>query len=206
MNFEEFLEDKEKAAAPAESTDVEAAEESIDETSLTENIDVQKAVVEALAADKAEQDEKISELRAENEALKAERDSLKNEVESLKKNILSLESKLKGESKMTELNNEVLQLRAKCSEQAEALKKVGDVLSVNSETSLSNKVSLLDRDMEIPDRFPGETREHVLEVIAEARKNAEAEGRLPNRKALLLTSVQNSRSFSATTPTSSRVR
>lgn len=60
MNFEEFLEDKEKAAAPAESTDVEAAEESIDETSLTENIDVQKAVVEALAADKAEQDEKIS--------------------------------------------------------------------------------------------------------------------------------------------------
>ena len=40
MNFEEFLEDKEKAAAPAESTDVEAAEESIDETSLTENIDV----------------------------------------------------------------------------------------------------------------------------------------------------------------------
>ena len=175
MNFEEFLEDKEKAAAPAESTDVEAAEESIDETS------------EALAADKAEQDEKISELRAENEALKAERDFLKNEVESLKKNILSLESKLKGESKMTELNNEVLQLRAKCSEQAEALKKVGDVLSVNSETSLSNKVSLLDRDMEIPDRFPGETREHVLEVIAEARKNAEAEGRL--RRAQVLEGV-----------------
>jgi len=187
MNFEEFLEDKEKAAAPAESTDVEAAEESIDETSLTENIDVQKAVVEALAADKAEQDEKISELRAENEALKAERDFLKNEVESLKKNILSLESKLKGESKMTELNNEVLQLRAKCSEQAKALKKVGDVLSVNSETSLSNKVSLLDRDMEIPDRFPGETREHVLEVIAEARKNAEAEGRL--RRAQVLEGV-----------------
>jgi cell division protein FtsB len=187
MNFEEFLEKKEDAAVSMESVESEAAEESVAEGELSENIDVQKAVVEALAADKAEQDEKISELRAENDALKAERDSLKNEVETLKRNILSLEAKLKNAGKMAELNNEVLQLRAKCSEQAEALKKVGDVLSINSETPLSNKVSLLDRDIEIPDRFSGETREHVLEVIAEARKKAEAEGRL--RRAQVLEGV-----------------
>lgn len=192
MNFEEFLENKEEKAESVESA--EASEESIDESAFSENIDVQKAVVEALAADKAEQDEKISELGSENEALKAELDSLRNErnslkseIETLKGKILSLEAKLKNEDRMTELNNEVLQLRAKCSEQSEALKKVGDVLSINSETSLSNKVSLLDRDMEIPDRFPGETREHVLEVISEARKNAEAEGRL--RRAQVLEGV-----------------
>ena len=187
MNFEEFLENKKEAVENVESTETEPEEESVDVEVLSENIDVQKAVVEALAADKAEQEEKISELRAENDALIAERDSLKNEVEDLKRKIQYLEVKLKDEGKITALNNEMLQLRTKCNEQSEALKKVGEVLSMNSDTSLSNKVSLLDRDVEIPDRFLGETREHVLEVIAEAQKNAESEGRI--RRAQVLEGV-----------------
>ena len=69
----------------------------------------------------------------------------------------------------------------------EALDKVGDVLSKNSEGEMSNKIALLDRNIECEDRFPGETRDHVLEVIREARDRDEADGRV--RRAQLLESV-----------------
>ncbi|MBO6066944.1 MAG: hypothetical protein J6P80_02165, partial [Kiritimatiellae bacterium] len=44
-----------------------------------------------------------------------------------------------------------------------------------------------DREVELPDRVPGETRDHVIEVLREAKDKAEAEGRL--RKAQLLEGV-----------------
>ncbi len=162
MNFEEFLNKDEPAETPPETTatPAEDSDAEVEAAAIEENIDVQKAVVESLAADKAIQDERISELGIENAALKSE---------------------------VTQLRNEVLQLKAKCAEQIAALEKVGEVLSKNSETPLSSKVSLLERDTEVPDRFPGETREHVLEVIAEARKTAEADGRL--RRAQVLEGV-----------------
>ncbi len=174
MNLEEFLKKDEPASTP-----VESAEE-IEEAEISENIDVQKAVVESLAADKAILAEKISELGRENAALKIEVARLNGEISSLK-------AKLVNEGEITSIKNELVQLRAKCAEQVAALAKVGDVLARNSETTLSNKVSLLDRDTDVPDRFPGETREHVLEVIAEARKSAEADGRL--RRAQILEGV-----------------
>ena len=65
MNFEEFLDD----AAPKSQADEQPAEEIAEEAAeeaAVDSIDVQKAVVEALAADKAEQAETISALRAEN--------------------------------------------------------------------------------------------------------------------------------------------
>ena len=68
-----------------------------------------------------------------------------------------------------------------------SLENVGEVLSKNSETELSSKVSLLDRELEIQDRFLGETRDHVIEVIREARDAAERDGRI--RRAQLLESV-----------------
>jgi hypothetical protein len=46
---------------------------------------------------------------------------------------------------------------------------------------------LLERNIECEDRFPGETYDHVLEVLREARDKAEAEGR--TRRAQLLESV-----------------
>jgi predicted RNase H-like nuclease (RuvC/YqgF family) len=175
MNFEEFLEKKEDAveaaATPAPAVE---AEEQIEETDIAESIDVQKAVVESLAADKAEQDEKINELRAENEALKSENESLKKEGVELKNEIETLK-------------NNIQQLERKCAEQGQSLASMGDVLSKNADTAMSNKVALLDRDTDIPDRFPGETREHVLEVVAEARKKAEEEGRI--RRAQVLEGV-----------------
>ena len=52
---------------------------------------------------------------------------------------------------------------------------------------MSSKIALLDRNIECEDRFPGETRDHVLEVIKEARDRDEADGRV--RRAQLLESV-----------------
>lgn len=187
MNFEEFLEKKEESTAVETVETPEQSEEEFDSADITENIDVQKAVVESLAADKAVQDEKISELEKENSSLKAEKETLERDIAALRDEIDSLKAKLVDESEVNSLKKEVEGLRAKCSEQAAELGKMGDVLSKNSETELSNKVALLDRDTDIPDRFPGETREHVLEVIAEARKTAEAEGRV--RRAQLLEGV-----------------
>ena len=124
-----------------------------EETPVAEELDVQKAVVESLAADKAEQDERIVALQKENYLLQSQVSSLKSSLEEAKA----------------------------------ALAKVGDVLAQNAETTDSSKVALLDRDPELNDRFPGETRDHVLEVIREARDAAEKDGRL--RRAQVLESV-----------------
>lgn len=131
-----------------------------EEVPVEEELDVQKAVIESLAADKAEQDERIGLLTKENE-------SLKFEISRLKSQISDFESKI-GELKV-------------------ALAKVGDVLATNAEGEASNKVALIDRDPELSDRFPGETRDHVLEVIKEAREEAEKDGRI--RRAQILESV-----------------
>ena len=138
MDMNEFL-DRAPAATP--------------EVPDVEELDVQKAVVESLAADKAEQDERIVKLQKENYALK---------------------------SQVSNLTSSLEEARA-------SLAKVGDVLAANAETETSNKVALIDRDPELSDRFPGETRDHVLEVIREARDTAEKDGRI--RRAQVLESV-----------------
>ena len=138
MDMNEFLD-----RAPAAESKAPAVEE----------LDVQKAVVESLAADKAEQDERIVALQKENYLLKSKVSSLLSSLEEAKA----------------------------------SLAKVGDVLAQNAETEASSKIALLDRDPELSDRFPGETRDHVLEVIREARDAAEKDGRL--RRAQLLEGV-----------------
>ena len=162
MNFEEFLDDASPKAQPAEQPAEEVAEEA-----TADSIDVQKAVVESLAADKAEQAETISALRAENA-------ELKKSIDELKKSIV-------------ELTNQAEAAKKQMLDQKAALEKVGDVLATNADNGLSNKVALLDRDIDVPDRFTGETRDHVLEVVREARDKAEAEGRL--RRAQVLEGV-----------------
>lgn len=145
MNFEEFL-PKEAQEAESEVV-VEAVEEfsqTEEEESIDDNIDVQKAVVESLAADKAAQDEVIASLRKSNYSLQ----------------------------------NEILLLKQELAEKSELLAKVGEVLSKNSESVLSSKIALLERCEQLPDRFEGESRDHVIEVIKAAREQAERDGRL----------------------------
>lgn len=162
MNFEEFLDDE----APNAPANEEISEETSEEDAA-DSIDVQKAVVESLAADKAEQAETIAALRAENAELRRNIAELKKEA--------------------AELAERAEAVKRQMSEQKTALEKVGDVLAINADNGLSNKVSLLDRDIDVPDRFVGETRDHVIEVVREARDKAEAEGRL--RRAQVLEGV-----------------
>ena len=162
MNFEEFLDDE----APKAPANEEIAEETSEEDAA-DSIDVQKAVVESLAADKAEQAETIAALRAENA-------ELRRNIAELKKEAAALAERAEA-------------VKRQMSEQKTALEKVGDMLAINADNGLSNKVSLLDRDIDVPDRFVGETRDHVIEVVREARDKAEAEGRL--RRAQVLEGV-----------------
>ena len=155
MNFEEFI------------TDDKPADEVSNELEEPVELEVQKAVVESLAADKAEQDEQIARLRKENEELRRTLEE-----------ITSANSESDG--KIEKLQKQVDDLR-------QTLTGYGDVLAKNAEENTSTQIALLDRDVEISDRFPGETRDHVLEVIREAREAAEKDGRI--RRAQVLEGV-----------------
>jgi len=160
MNYEEFLKPQQSDLPSASDQvsneslkDAPEKEIEIETTAAEDDVDVQKAVVESLAADKAEMDETIDSLRKDN----------------------------------YRLQSEISELKQKIAQQNEALAKVGDVLANNAEGPESNKIALLDRDVDIPDRFPGETRDQVLEAIKEARDRAEQEGRI--RRAQVLEGV-----------------
>ena len=147
MNFEEFL-SEEKPEKTAEETFVEP-----------EELDIQKAVVEELAADKAKLDIQLEELQQHIAGLERRIADKDTEIANLKSQIADLKSKLLDEQER----------------------------HFDEQSRNPNSLALLDRDVELPDRFPGETRDHVLEVIKEARDQAEADGRI--RRAQLLEGV-----------------
>ena len=151
MNYEDFIRPAEEPEQNVETSEETVAEEAPIEPSV--ELDVQKAVVESLAADKAEQSVKIAELRKQNDELT---------------------------SKVNDLTEKIEQMRMQ-------LAKVGDLLARNSELPKSSQVTLLERNTELDDSFDGETLDHVLEVIREARDASEAAGRA--RRAQILESV-----------------
>jgi chromosome segregation ATPase len=150
MNVEEFLQGNKSDTAEEKEITEESFELSEQEEVEVE-LDVQKAVVESLAADKAEQDEHIDRLENDKAALTSE-------VERLKKELTDTKAEL--EKVKAELNKAV------------------DLISIDDKSDSSNTVSLLERNIEMPDRFAGETRDHVLEAVKEKRDRAEQEGRI----------------------------
>ncbi len=189
FDMDEFI--KGSSAQPPPTEEVEAVE--------APELDVQKAVVESLAADKAELERDL--VQARNDLLQARR-----EVDELKIAISNLSAQFEELKKSVEERNAAFAEKAKafegfetreanyidsirnlegsveslkealaCKERelAEQLEKEFDLQERNP-----NALALLDRDVDIPDRFPGETRDHVLEVISAARATAEAEGRV----------------------------
>ena len=148
MNFEEFI------------TPQAAAEEQEEEVAAPEELDVQKAVVESLAADKVVQDEKIACLTREKEELAKALNA--------------------AESRLAEMQKQIEELR-------KTLEGYGDILAKNTEEKASTQITLLERHEELDERFSGEFRDHVIEVIREARDSAEKEGRV--RRAQILESV-----------------
>lgn len=169
FNFNEFIDKgKEEEAGPAESE----VEETEQEEAAPE-LDVQKAVVEELAAEKAEMTEKIAYQVEEIAKLKNKFEKASKEAAEKASEVETLKSRLaSAEAKANELSDKL----------AKIVLKEDDLQERNP-----NALALLDRDVELPDRFPGETRDHVIEVIREARDKAETEGR--NRRAQLLESV-----------------
>ena len=180
MNFEEFIKPEEFLQSNNEV-----------ETSEPDELDVQRSVVEALAADKAEQDEQITQLRAKNQELLNDNEELKDQIVALKELIERFKQKdvdiLKKSREADEKIQKVNELEQIICEQRTALANVGEVLSKNSEREESNQVALLDRNVNIDDRFIGETRDHLIEVLREARDAAEKDGRI--RRAQLIESV-----------------
>ena len=138
-------------------TETEKAEPEVVEP---DELDVQRTVVEALAAEKAELVEQYAALKKTADRLNGEKQALAEQI-----NVL----------------------RAEKEELRSALERMSGLLIRNTERMESNQISLIDRDVNIDDRFPGETRDHVLEVIREARDAAEKDGR--RRRAQLLESV-----------------
>lgn len=178
FDFNEFIEPNQadettEISEKEEISENEQAEEISEEFDGSENIDVQKAVVESLAADKAALDCELENLKtalAEKDTQLAYRNS---EIDSLKAEL---------SKKDFEISFLKVELAKRDSELAKNLKKQLDVQARNP-----NALALLDREVELPDRFPGETRDHVLEVIKEARDKSESEGR--RRRAQILESV-----------------
>lgn len=157
-------------------------------------LDVQKVVVEELAAEKAELHEKISELEATISSLRNELAAANKEIEDRKSQISEKQKELDAavsasaekDAKIEELNRKLSDANAKILElDAKVTEKL--ISELDQQERNPNALALLDREMELPDRFPGETRDHVLEVVKEARDAAEKEGR--RRRAQLLEGV-----------------
>jgi hypothetical protein len=87
----------------------------------------------------------------------------------------------------TRLAAEVARLKEELERALESQKKIDEFLSKEVENDGRDKVALLDRSFELPDRFEGETRDHVIEILREAKITAEKDGRL--RRAQILEAV-----------------
>ena len=158
-------------AAPQEEETAEEVESS--ESSAAPELDVQKAVVEELAAEKVKMEHEIAELKQALTAKQEEAVKLSAEVSSMRSELGN------AHVAMDALRS---QLEMKGAEIHAIMERQFDQQERNP-----NSLALLDRDVDLPDRFPGETRDHVLEVIKEARARAEADGKI--RKAQILESV-----------------
>ncbi len=177
FNFNEFM----------TSNSPEKDEEVVENEEITEfdaveapELEVQQAVVQELAADKAALSADFESLQTHTQEVESALKKAKDEVESLKKELT--DAKVALEAAKTSLSATNAALEQKAAELDAQKAKEIDLQERNP-----NALALLDRDVELPDRFPGETRDQVLEVIREARNKAEEEGRI--RRAQLLEGV-----------------
>ena len=182
FDMNEFMNNEE---TPVEAN-VEASAEAEEQAEAPE-LDVQKAVVESLAADKAELNSKLEAIKAELAAKNTELEGVKSGLEAKEAEIVSLKEQLASknaeiEANKAEIASKNAEIARKDAEIAQNLEKEFDMQERNP-----NALALLDRDVDIPDRFPGETRDHVLEVVKEAREAADKEGRI--RRAQVLEGV-----------------
>ena len=172
VGFDEFIDEESEIKEKEKS---EAEEEAEGEVALDEapELDVQRAVVESLAEDKVRMEHEI-------ESLKDSIAKKEKEIEVLNKKVEEAEKKLnKASEDLEEEKKKTARLESEISNRIER--------ELDMQERNPNALALLDRSIEIQDRFPGETRDHVLEALKEARDKAEADGKI--RRAQLIESV-----------------
>jgi len=172
VGFDEFID---KGNETRERETSETDEEPEDEVSIEEapELDVQKAVVESLAEDKVKMEHEIESLKDAIAKKEAEIEVLNKKVEEAEAKLNKASEDLEEEKKKTSrLENEI----------SNRIERELDTQERNP-----NALALLDRNIEIQDRFPGETRDQVIEALKEARDKAEADGKI--RRAQLIESV-----------------
>lgn len=184
FDMDEFMKDDPPPEQTESATSEYAEEADGEETEEAPELDVQKAVVEAFAEEKVKLEHELETLRQSVAAKEAEIAHLAKEAESLKADADRKASEASAalaakDDKINALNGRVAELERDLAAQME---KEFDAQERNP-----NALALLDRDVELPDRFPGETRDHVIEVLKEARDAAEVDGRI--RRAQILESV-----------------
>ncbi len=181
FDMSEFIENK-------KTQDIQDEKESDDaEDVQIEEVEVQRVVVEELAADKAALHEKMEKAQSEISGLKEKVAALSAEIKAKDDEIDALKAQL--EAKDAEKEALSGKIEALATENIVLKKQLDEkfLKELEQEPRNPNALALLDRDLDLPDRFPGETRDHVIEVIKEAREKAESEGRL--RRAQLLEGV-----------------
>ncbi|MBQ5531264.1 MAG: hypothetical protein IIT98_04605 [Kiritimatiellae bacterium] len=191
FDMSEFMRKDGPAEAPSAAETAEesaAAPEATDGGDGGENLelDVQKAVVEELAADKVRLERRLEERAAR---LRSAADSYM----ALMERCAWLESRLAAAEKNRDAGARADALRRenekKNGEIARKDAEIARLLSreIDMQERNPNALALLDRDAELPDRFPGESRDHAIEAIREAAAKAEKEGFV--RKAQVLEGV-----------------
>lgn len=181
FNMDEFMQQPETPEVPDEVAEVpEEVEDAETEEVEAPELEVQQAVVQELAADKAALAADFESLKAHTAEVEAELKETKKKLAALQKDRDDVKELLSTSNAVVKRSmNMVLKLQAELAEQR--------TKEMDLQERKPNALALLDRDVELPDRFPGETRDHVLEVIAEARAKAEEDGRV--RRAQLLEGV-----------------
>ncbi len=178
FNMDEFISQEKKLEDEETVVEAEAEESEVEEDAP--ELDIQKAVVEELAAEKVELHEQIAHKDAEIASLREKCENAQREIDEKKAQIDKEKGKLDELTLLIE--KQELEIKRISAELDNRIFKELDQQERNP-----NALALLDRDVEIPDRFPGESRDHVLEVIKEAREAAERDGRI--RRAQILESV-----------------
>lgn len=114
INMNEFLQDEPIEKGQSQEVSEEISHEETDMVEETDmSLDVQKAVVESLAAEKVVQDETISKLRKENYSLKSEISQLREKIDLMKTelekvgDLLAKNSDIPGSSKVSLLDRDV---------------------------------------------------------------------------------------------------
>lgn len=158
FDYKEFMEEKEAAEEEITAAEEPSAEE--DEAAPEERIS----------------EEEMEELRVQKVVV----EKLASENVELNEKISSLLRELDKAGEL--LKTKDAEIRSLKNRLAEEKERKSDLQERNP-----NALALLDRDVDLPDRFPGETRDHVIEAVRKCRDEAEAEGR--DRKAQLLESV-----------------